>query len=135
MELEGKWLVTWVVSCGAILSEDEGITVVWEFRIRHLEITRTGPGVRRGRSLIYPIASDPTKQPKELDATTPMNQQLGFTGIYEFDGDTLTICWNPGVFRPQEFESSPSNGFTITTLKRLPAQREEDRVMVTLPRG
>jgi uncharacterized protein (TIGR03067 family) len=108
----------------------------WWIRSRELEIARSGIGFRSLRSLIYPFSTDPAKRPMELDATTPFNQQLGFTGIYKIDGDTLTICWNAGVHRPQAFESSPGNGFTVTTLKRLPGQGSEaDRVLVKLRRG
>jgi hypothetical protein len=86
---------------------------------------------RQGRSVIYPLTTDATRRPKELDATPPVGQKVGFTGIYQLDGDTLTICWNPGVFRPQDFESSPSNGFTVTTLKRQPPPSDEgDKVML-----
>jgi uncharacterized protein (TIGR03067 family) len=118
MELKGKWAVSSVQSSGTILSADGGITVVWEFRSREVEITQTDPGDQPARSVIYPITIDRTKQPEQLDASSPLNQRVGFTGIYTIEGDTLTICWNVGVFRPQHFESSPSNGFTITTLKR-----------------
>ena len=136
MELKGTWVVTSVESCGKILSEGEWITVVWEFRSREVEITLTGAGGRPRRSVIYPITTDSAKRPKELDASTPLNQKMGFTGIYKLDGDTLTICWNAGVFRPHVFESSTSNGFTVTTLKRQTGTGDEgDRVMVNLRRG
>jgi uncharacterized protein (TIGR03067 family) len=133
MELKGKWAVTSVKSSGTILSEDEEITVVWEFRTRQLEITLVSAEGRRSRSVIYPITTDPAQRPKHLDASSPLNQKLGFTGIYKIEGDILTICWNVGVFRPQAFESSPSDGFTITTLQRQPDEAEVDQVRINPP--
>jgi uncharacterized protein (TIGR03067 family) len=133
MELKGKWAVTSVKSSGTILSEDEEVTVVWEFRTRQLEITLVSAEGRRSRSVTYPITTDPTKRPKQLDASSPLNQKLGFTSIYKLEGDILTICWNVGVFRPQAFESSPSDGFTITTLQRQPDEAEVDQVRINPP--
>jgi uncharacterized protein (TIGR03067 family) len=136
MELKGKWVVTSVESCGERLSAGDEKPVVWEFRRRDVEITLTGEDGRAGRSVVYPVTTDSTKQPKELDASAPLNQKLGFTGIYKLDGNTLTICWNPGVFRPHAFKSSKGNGFTVTTLTRQTGHDdEEDRVLVNLRRG
>jgi uncharacterized protein (TIGR03067 family) len=133
MELKGKWVVTSVESCGERLSAGEATPVVWEFRRRDVEITLNGGTGRMGRSVVYPVTTDSAKQPKELDASAPLNQKLGFTGIYKVDGDTLTICWSPGVFRPHTFKSSKGNGYTITTLKRQ-ADEEGDQVLVNLRR-
>jgi uncharacterized protein (TIGR03067 family) len=136
MELEGKWVVTAVESCGELLGTGAGPGAVWEFRRRDVEITLAAGGGRAGRSVIYPLTTDATKQPKELDASAPLKQRLGFSGIYKLDGDTLTICWNPGAFRPHAFKSSKGNGSTVTTLTRQADQGEEgDQVWVNLRRG
>jgi uncharacterized protein (TIGR03067 family) len=48
---------------------------------------------------------DPSKKPRAYDATGTQNgKKMSTVGIYEFDGDTLKVCYTPeGGERPKEF--------------------------------
>ena len=50
---------------------------------------------------------DPSQKPKVLDATATEDGKKETTvGIYEFDGDTLKVCYTPeGGERPKEFST------------------------------
>jgi uncharacterized protein (TIGR03067 family) len=55
---------------------------------------------------------DPSKSPKTIDVTMTEGPDKGkvMLGIYEFDGDTLKVCFDPqGKKRPTEFKSAPGS--------------------------
>ena len=55
-----------------------------------------------------PQKLDPSKSPKAIDVTITEGPSKGavMLGIYEFDGDTLKVCFDPeGKKRPTEFKS------------------------------
>jgi uncharacterized protein (TIGR03067 family) len=67
---------------------------------------------------------DATKRPKRLDfdliIKEPYKIEKGFSGIYEFDGDTVKFCVaRPGKERPQTFESTPGSGHIFAVLKQV----------------
>ena len=65
---------------------------------------------------------DPSKSPKTLDATVTdgPNQGTVILGIYEIDGDTLKVCFDPeGKTRPTEFKTEPGSQTTLVIHKRL----------------
>jgi uncharacterized protein (TIGR03067 family) len=66
------------------------------------------------------ITIDPTKKPKTIDATSTKGDDKGMmaVGIYELDGDTLTICLNRGKERPTEFTTKKDSGCTLYVYKR-----------------
>lgn len=52
---------------------------------------------------------DPSKSPKTLDVTVTDGPNKGavMLGIYEFDGDTLKVCFDPeGRMRPTDFKTA-----------------------------
>ena len=54
---------------------------------------------------------DPSRSPRTLDATVTEGPNKGsvILGIYEIDGDTLKVCFDPeGKKRPTAFTSNPS---------------------------
>jgi uncharacterized protein (TIGR03067 family) len=75
-----------------------------------------GPRVTRGT-----LKLDPTKDPKHYDPSIMTGRLKGLTvpGIYELDGDTLTICLPlRSKERPAVLASKPGNGLMLQVFKR-----------------
>jgi uncharacterized protein (TIGR03067 family) len=65
---------------------------------------------------------DPSKSPKTIDVTMTEGPSKGavMLGIYEFDGDTLKVCFDPqGKKRPTEFKSEPGSMNFVNVHKRV----------------
>ena len=65
---------------------------------------------------------DPSKSPKTIDVTMTEGPNKGavMLGIYEIDGDTLKVCFDPqGKKRPTEFKSAPGSENFINVHKRV----------------
>ena len=67
------------------------------------------------------IKIDPSKKPKEMDATTGSGPDNGkiWQGIYKLYGDTYEVCFAPpGKDRPTEFSSKAGSGYLLQIWKR-----------------
>ncbi len=65
---------------------------------------------------------DPTKSPKTIDVTMTEGPSKGavMLGIYEIDGDTLKVCFDPqGKKRPTDFKSGPGSEYFVNVHKRV----------------
>src|SRR5262245_39737900 len=65
---------------------------------------------------------DPSKSPKTIDVTMTEGPNKGavMLGIYEFDGDTLKVCFDAqGKKRPTEFKSPPGSENFANVHKRV----------------
>jgi uncharacterized protein (TIGR03067 family) len=65
---------------------------------------------------------DPSKSPKTIDVTMTEGPNKGMVmlGIYEIDGDTLKVCFDPqGKKRPTEFKSPPGTENFVNVHKRI----------------
>ena len=65
---------------------------------------------------------DPSKSPKTIDVTLAEGPNKGtvMLGIYEIDGDTLKVCFDPqGKKRPTEFNSAPGSENFVNVHKRV----------------
>jgi uncharacterized protein (TIGR03067 family) len=65
---------------------------------------------------------DPSKSPKTIDVTMTEGPSKGtvMLGIYEIDGDTLKVCFDPqGKKRPTEFKSAPGSQNFVNVHKRV----------------
>ena len=65
---------------------------------------------------------DPSKSPKTIDVTMTEGPSKGavMLGIYEIDGDTLKVCFDPqGKKRPTEFKSAAGSGNFVNIHKRV----------------
>ena len=65
---------------------------------------------------------DPSKSPKAIDVTMTagLNKGTVMLGIYEIDGDTLKVCFDPqGKKRPTEFKSAPGSENFVNVHKRV----------------
>lgn len=65
---------------------------------------------------------DPSKSPKTIDVTMTEGPSKGtvMLGIYEIDGDTLKVCFDPeGKKRPTEFKSAAGSQNFVNVHKRV----------------
>jgi uncharacterized protein (TIGR03067 family) len=65
---------------------------------------------------------DPSKSPKTIDVTLTEGASKGtvMLGIYEIDGDTLKVCFDPeGKKRPTELKSSAGSPNFVNVHKRV----------------
>jgi uncharacterized protein (TIGR03067 family) len=65
---------------------------------------------------------DPSKSPKTIDVTMTEGPNKGavMLGIYEIDGDTLKVCFDPeGKKRPTEFKTAASSPTFVNVHKRV----------------
>jgi uncharacterized protein (TIGR03067 family) len=65
---------------------------------------------------------DPSKSPKTIDVTMTEGPSKGavMLGIYEIDGDTLKVCFDPeGKKRPTEFKSEAGSQNFLNVHKRV----------------
>jgi uncharacterized protein (TIGR03067 family) len=65
---------------------------------------------------------DPSKSPKAIDVTITEGPSKGVVmlGIYEFDGDTLKVCFDSeGKKRPTEFKSPAGSATFVNVHKRI----------------
>jgi len=65
---------------------------------------------------------DPSKSPKTIDVTMTEGPSKGavMLGIYEFNGDTLKVCFDSGgKKRPTEFNSPPGSETFVNVHKRV----------------
>jgi uncharacterized protein (TIGR03067 family) len=65
---------------------------------------------------------DPSKSPKAIDVTMTegVNKGAVMLGIYEINGDTLKVCFDPqGKKRPAEFKSAPGSENFVNVHKRV----------------
>src|SRR5262245_31692279 len=65
---------------------------------------------------------DPSKSPKTIDVTMTEGPEKGtvMLGIYQIDGDTLKVCFDPtGKKRPTEFKSESGSQNFVNVHKRV----------------
>jgi uncharacterized protein (TIGR03067 family) len=65
---------------------------------------------------------NPSKSPKTIDVTMTEGPNKGtvMLGIYEIDGDTLKVCFDPhGKMRPTEFRNAPGSENFVNVHKRV----------------
>ena len=72
----------------------------------------------KGKKTEGPYKLNPAKKPKEI--TTTNDDGKTHLGIYELDGDTLTICMHQedGADRPTEFATKADTKVVLVVLKR-----------------
>jgi uncharacterized protein (TIGR03067 family) len=115
-KLEGTWALTSAQRNGAKAPAE----AINDFRlvIKGNELTiRVG-----GPPLKGTLSVDPSQKPRAYDATLAVDdRERTSVGIYEFDGDTLKICFtDKGGERPKEFSTK---GGTEEGLANCPAHR------------
>jgi RNA polymerase sigma factor (sigma-70 family) len=114
--LEGSWQMVAAELFGKVLNENDGPPDVKERRF-----VFKGDTVTVKSEVKYII--DPDKKPKEISLEVtdgPAREQGTWKGIYELNGDDLTICIAlPGTDRPAKFETKEGEWVTLMKLKRV----------------
>lgn len=114
--LQGTWTLVSLESEGEASSPEqiEGFTATYEGDSLTLKAKET---VRR-RGI---VTLNPSRTPKAIntwDQNGPYEDQT-VAGIYEFDGDTLKLCFSrPGEARPMEFSTKKGPGFLMVVYKK-----------------
>ncbi len=115
-EFEGEWSMVSGVMDGQPMDKS---VLKWVKRITKGSQTTvyTGPQVL----MKFDFTTNPAVSPKAIDYrnTAGSNQGKTQNGIYEFDGELLTInLAAPGAARPTQFKSERGSGTTLTVWKR-----------------
>lgn len=112
-KFQGTWVITSWVRDGKADKSHEGGKVT--FKGRNFERTSAKETVKGT------IKPNPKTKPRELETTLTEGPDKGKTlsGIYEFEGDTLKICYAaPEKERPKEFTSKADSGHFLLVFKR-----------------
>ena len=93
-KFNGKWVAVAITANGTEIPADTLKEIPWYWIVDQQKILSKRPG--RGGQTIHneelQFSIDPAKTPKTFDMTDPGSKQTN-KGIYEFDGDTLKICF------------------------------------------
>jgi uncharacterized protein (TIGR03067 family) len=80
------------------------------------EVKRGGKVIQAGTQKL-----DPGKNPKTIDANITEGEGKGtvLLGIYELNGDALTVCFDPqGKKRPTELKTTAGSGYLLVIMQR-----------------
>jgi uncharacterized protein (TIGR03067 family) len=116
-KFQGTWTIESSVTGGKEIPTDElkGLVVIFE-DAKHT--------VKKGDEVIQVGTQkiDPSKSPKTIDVTMTEGPNKGkvMLGIYEFNADTLKVCFDSqGKNRPKEFKSAPDSEIFVNVHKRV----------------
>ena len=114
---QGNWNIESSVTGGTEISADQlkGFILIFEGDKHTLKF---GDKVFQ----VGTLKLDPSKSPKTVDVTMTEGPDKGTTmlGIYEIDGDTLRVCFDPqGKKRPTEFKSAAGSQNFVNVHKRV----------------
>jgi uncharacterized protein (TIGR03067 family) len=113
--LEGKWVPMQAELAGQKLPEAQLKAISLDISDGTYTV-RVGDVVDKGTLKI-----DPAAKPKSMDivGTDGPNKGKTFLAIYEFNGDTLRICYDlAGKARPTEFATSKERPFFLAVYQR-----------------
>ena len=116
-KFQGTWTIESSVTGGKKIPADQlkGFIVIFEGDKHTLKL---GDKVFQ----VGTLKIDPSKSPKTVDVTMTEGPEKGavMLGIYEFDGDTVRVCFDPqGKTRPTEFKSPPGSANFVNVHKRI----------------
>jgi uncharacterized protein (TIGR03067 family) len=115
-KFQGTWTFESVEAGGKKLPTDalKGSTVTFE---GDKYTVKNGDAVLQAATLKL----DPSKSPKAFDVTVAEGPNKGtILGIYEIDGDTLKVCFDPeGKKRPTEFKTAAGSQTTLVVHQRV----------------
>jgi uncharacterized protein (TIGR03067 family) len=118
-----KFQGTWTFESVEVDGKKE--SSAWGEKLKNLKITFAGNKftVKKGDKVVQAGTQklDPSKSPKAVDATVTEGNGKGrkMLGIYEIEGDTLKVCFDPeGKKRPTEFKSTAGSSTVLIVHKR-----------------
>jgi uncharacterized protein (TIGR03067 family) len=110
--LLGDWKMVSGRQDGVDTTADAAKVMVCRVRGTKVTFLREGKAVEE-----VTITLDPSRQPKEIDATLA-NKKLA-PGIYRLEGDSFTLCYfHPGNRRPTDFTSKAGADHSLSVWKR-----------------
>lgn len=115
--LQGDWKVTSLVEAGK--KAEPKTFAAWNLTVAGDKMT-----ARDGKEVMdeYTFRLDAAASPRAIDLTVQTGEAKGKTlqGIYQLEGDTLTVCVSePGKKdRPKEFRSAEGSSHTLLVFQR-----------------
>jgi uncharacterized protein (TIGR03067 family) len=108
-KMQGDWMVASIVSDGRKLTDDEAQTLFRTVTGHECTIYNFNKPLSKTT-----IKIDATRTPKTIDSTPAgPAKSPPLLGIYEFEGNTLTICnARPGQPRPTNFDAKAGSNHT-----------------------
>ena len=118
-KFQGRWEVVELVEDGQVVPKqaiEEWLPSGGKFEIAENAIIFVSP--HDGKKHVKLFSLDVTQYPKGIDVSTP-DQKHG-TGIYQFDGGRLIICFSAPdeTKRPTEFAAKAGSKHSLMTLQR-----------------
>ena len=116
-KLQGAWTIVSSEAGGKKLPADDLKGLIVTFEGDKHTVKNGDKVIQVGTQKI-----DPFKSPKTIDVTMIEGASKGavMLGMYEFDGDTLKVCFDPaGKKRPTEFKSPPGSDNFVNVHKRV----------------
>ena len=87
-------------------------------KVERVTITRDRWKVTKESEFESYVSLDGAKDAPQIDVWLPDQEgEVRCRGIYQLDGDTLTVCYTLGPDRPTKFESLPKSDVYLLTLK------------------
>ena len=115
-KFKGTWSVESHEAEGAPAPAEDLKTITLVFEGDKFEVRRDGKVFQSGTQKV-----DPSRKPKTVDARVTEGEGKGkvMLGIYQLDGDTLKVCFDPeGKKRPTEFKTATGSGTFLNVHKR-----------------
>lgn len=115
-KFEGAWTIESSKAGGEVVPSDQLKGMIVSFEGDKHTVKNGDEVVQVGTQKI-----DPTKSPKTIDVTLTEGPSKGMVllGIYEFEGETLKVCFDlEGKRRPTEFQSEPGSTNFVNVHKR-----------------
>lgn len=116
-KLQGIWTFESVEAGGKEMPAAEFKSMTVTFEGDKFTVKMGGEAIQVGVQKL-----DPSKSPKAIDVTIVegLNKGAVMLGIYDVDGDTLKVCFDPeGKKRPTEFKSASGTQVFAVVHKRM----------------
>jgi uncharacterized protein (TIGR03067 family) len=120
--MQGDWKVVMHIEDGRQVIAKDGQPTTYRFDDPAIVIPDGHPIPHGINNAIF--ALDAAKQPKQINLTTHyltetyQEHEATLAGIYQLEGDRLTIAYHVGEPRPEKSESAPGSGVTLLVLER-----------------